>query len=252
MAKSIVVANWKMNPQTAKEAVLLFRAVSRGIHGIKNIDVVIAPPFPHLGMLHASSFKFHGALAAQDCFWEDRGAFTGEVSPTMLKALGVSHIIIGHSERRMHLGETDDMVNKKIKAALKAGLTPILCVGEKTRERANEIPALVGEQVKKVLAGLKKNEFKNGIIAYEPVWAIGTGTADTAEGATRAAMYIRKVVRDMFGGKIADSLRVIYGGSVSAKNAASFISRDIRGMEGLLVGGASLKADEFIQIVKAV
>lgn len=252
MAKAIVIANWKMNPQTLREASGLFRAVAKGVRGIKNVDVVIAPSFVYLSHLTPNTYHLAPRLAAQDCFWEDRGAYTGEVSPTMLKSLGVTHVIIGHSERRMHLGETGEMVNKKIKSALKAGLTPILCVGERVRERANEIPVFVGEQVKKALAGLKKGEFKNGIIAYEPVWAIGTGTPDTSEGATRAALYIRKVVRDMLGGNVADSLRVVYGGSVNAKNAASFISKDIRGMEGMLVGGASLKADEFIQIVKSV
>lgn len=252
MLKPIIVANWKMNPQTATDAVRLFRAVAKGVRGVKNVEVIIAPPFVYLASLKAKSYKLQAYLAAQDCFWEERGAYTGEVSPAMLKALGVTHVIIGHSERRQYLGETDEMVNKKIKAALRAGLKPILCVGERVRERKNEIPASVGEQVKKALAGLKKNEFKNGVIAYEPVWAIGTGTADTPESATRAALYIRKIVRDMFGAGTADSLRVIYGGSVSAKNAASFISRDIRGMEGLLVGGASLKAEEFVEIVKSV
>ncbi|MDO8600635.1 MAG: triose-phosphate isomerase [bacterium] len=250
--KSIVIANWKMNPQILREASGLFRAVAKGVRGIKNIDVVIAPPFVYLPLLEVGRGKSVVALAAQDSFWEDRGAYTGEISPTMLKALGVTYVIIGHSERRMHLGETDEMVNKKIKAVLKAGLTPVLCVGERTRERVNEIPVFVGEQVKKALVGLKKGEFKNGVIAYEPVWAIGTGTPDTPEGATRAALYIRKIVRDMLGGNVADSLRVIYGGSVNAGNAASFISRDIRGMEGMLVGGASLKAEEFIEIVRRV
>lgn len=258
--KPLVVANWKMNPQTAKEAALLFRTVAKGIHGVKNVDVVIAPPFVYLSSFSIqpvrvsagghSAFSIH--LAAQDCFWEERGAYTGEISPVMLKALGVTHVILGHSERRAHLGETDEMVNKKIKAALHAGLKPIVCVGERERERENEIPASVGEQVKKALAGLKRGEFKNGIIAYEPVWAIGTGTADTPESVMRAALYIRKIVRDMFGRVSAKSLRVIYGGSVSAKNAASFLSRDIRGMEGLLVGVASLDADEFVRIVMSV
>jgi triosephosphate isomerase (TIM) len=250
--KAIVIANWKMNPGTALEAKRLFRDVAKGVRGVKNVDIVIAPPFVHISAFGVQRSAFRVALAAQDCFWEERGAYTGEISPAMLKNLGVSYVIIGHSERRQHLGETDEMVNKKIKAALKAGLTPIVCVGERMRERANEIPEIVGEQVKKALLGLKKGEFKNGIIAYEPVWAIGTGTADTPESAVRAALYIRKVVRDILGGKSADSLRVVYGGSVNAKNAASYISRDIRGMEGMLVGGASLRAEEFIQIVKSI
>lgn len=250
--KPLVVANWKMNPQSAQEAASLFRAVTKGIRAVKNVEVIIAPPFVYLSSFGVSRSALRVALAAQDCFWENQGAFTGEISSGMLKALGATHVIIGHSERRQYLGETDEMVNKKIKAALKAGLTPILCVGERMRERANEIPAFVGEQVKKALAGLKRNEFKNGIIAYEPIWAIGTGTADTSENATRAALYIRKIVRDIFGRASVESLRVIYGGSVNAKNATRFISRDIRGMEGLLVGGASLKAEEFVEIVRSV
>lgn len=252
MARAIVIANWKMNPQTAKEAAVLFRAVSRGIRGVKNVDVAIAPPFVYFQKLQAESGKRKAALAAQDIFWEERGAYTGEISPAMLKTLGARYGIIGHSERRIHLGETDEMVNKKIKAALQSGLIPVLCVGERIRERPDEIPASVGEQVKKALAGLKRGDFKNGIIAYEPVWAIGTGTPETPDGATRAALYIRKIVRDMLGQKTADSVRVIYGGSVNAKNAAAFISRDIRGMEGLLVGGASLNAEEFVEIVRSV
>ena len=252
MVKKIIIANWKMNPVMLKEARRLFDKVKKGVRRAKNVEVVICPPFVFLADLKPKTYKLKPQLGAQNVFWQEKGAFTGEISPAMLKELGVTHVIIGHSERKKWLGETDEMINKKVKAVLKAGLTPILCVGEWEREAAGEIPRIVEEQVRAALKGIKKGDFKNGIIAYEPVWAIGTGRAETPDNATRAALYIRRIVKGVLGSNTAEKIRVIYGGSVNSQNAALFIAKDIRGMEGMLVGGASLNAEEFIKIVKAV
>ena len=250
MHKSIIIANWKLNPGTASEARLLFSAVKKGVAGIRNAEVVVCPPFVYLPAL--SEIRRAASLGAQDCFWEDKGAYTGEVSSSMLKEFGVTHVIVGHSERRNWLGETDEMIARKIKAVLKEKLMPVLCVGERERDSSGDIPVVVEEQICAALSGLKKGEFKNGIIAYEPVWAIGTGRPDTPDDAARAAIFIRKIVKKVLGKTAGEGVRIIYGGSVNAKNAASFILKDIRGMEGMLVGGASLKADEFVQIVKSI
>ena len=246
-----------MNPPTLKDARRLFDKVKKGIRRTRNVEVVICPSFVHiyevrLRKIFTKSDFVRLKLGAQNAFWQEGGPYTGEVSPTMLKELGITHVIIGHSERKKWLGETDEMINKKVKTALKHGLIPILCVGEWEREVANEIPHIVEEQVRAALKGIKKGDFKNGIVAYEPVWAIGTGKAETPDNATRAALYIRRIVKSVLGSKTADKIRVIYGGSVNSQNAASFIAKDIRGMEGMLVGGASLHADEFVKIVRAV
>ena len=245
--KRIIIANWKMNPSTLKEAKRLFVQVKKEVRRTRNVEVVICPSFVHiyevrLRKIFTKSDFVRLKLGAQNAFWQEGGPYTGEVSPAMLKELGVTHVIIGHSERKKWLGETDEMINKKVKAVLKAGLVPILCVGEWEREVANEIPHIVEEQVRAALKGIKKGDFKNGIIAYEPVWAIGTGKAETPDNATRAALYIRKIVKSVLGSKTADKIRIIYGGSVNSRNAASFIAKEIRGVEGGLVGGARLKA----------
>ena len=250
--KKIIIANWKMNPVSSKDAVKLFEGVKKGIQKAKNADIVICPSFIHLFALLKNKGRSRVFIGAEDTFWEHKGPFTGEISPVMLKDLGVTHVIIGHSERRRWLGETDEMVNKKIKAALKAGLIPIICVGEREREIEGEIPEIVEEQLRSALKGLRRGQFKNGIIAYEPVWAIGTGVPETPDNATKAAIFIRKIVKSVLGKNTAEKVRIIYGGSVNATNSASFIAREIRGMEGMLVGGASLDANEFIKIVKSV
>ncbi len=252
MIKKIVIGNWKMNPGTVSEAKRLFRAVGKGVRSKKNVDVVIAPPFVYVSLLVVGSRKSAVALAAQDLFWEEKGAYTGEVSGAMLKSLGVRYVIVGHSERRMHLGETDEMINKKIKAALKAGLTPILCIGERERNHLEDTLSFLREQLKKDFAGIKPEAAKKVIVAYEPIWAIGTGKAENPDDAQKIAVYIRRVLQKLLNSKAALAIRIIYGGSVNAKNASSFVGGGVRGMEGLLVGGASLKADEFVKIVRSV
>lgn len=221
--KPLIVANWKMNPPALKGAKLLFDSIGRGIKNIKNAEVVICPPFPFISGLKSDILNLK--LGGQDCFWEDKGAFTGEVSAFMLKSLGCHYVIVGHSERRKYFNETDRTVNKKIKAALENGLKPILCV-------ENVL------QVKKGLKGVLRKEFKNLIIAYEPVFAIGTGKPCSPEKAERMRREIKSVI----------NVPVLYGGSVNSQNAGDYVKE--AKFQGLLVGGASLNPQEFAKIVR--
>jgi len=240
--KSLIIANWKCNPLTLKGAKFLFKEIEKGIRDIKNIEVVICPPFTQL-LAFNNQLLTNLKLGAQNCFWEESGAYTGEVSPVMLKDLGCQYVIIGHSERRA-LGETDEMINKKIKAVLKEGLKPILCIGEKREERKkrktfNVLRNQVQENLKRI-----KNwelEIENLIIAYEPVWAIGTGKPCYPEDAKKVYLFLRKIFKKN---------QILYGGSVNSKNAKDYIKK--AGFQGLLVGGASLDAEEFIKIVKSL
>jgi len=192
----------------------------------------------------ASSIRF----GAQDCFWEQQGAYTGEISPLMLKDLGCQYIIIGHSERRQYFQETDEMINQKIKAALKARLKPILCLGEEIKNSTDYL--VIEQQLKKALTRVSAGRIRDIVIAYEPVWAIGTGQPCLPDEAMKTALFIRKILTKLYSRKIAEQVRVLYGGRVTAENAADYV-RGAR-MDGLLVGGASLNATEFIKIVEAV
>jgi len=212
--KPIVVANWKMNPLSLAEAKKLFNSVTQGTRKIKGVTVVICPPFIYLSSL--------GANGSQDCFFEEKGAFTGEVSVKMLKNLGCRYVIVGHSERRQYQKETDEMVNKKLKSVLEEGLKPILCIANLS-------------QLKKSLKGVPKEGFNNLILAYEPVFAIGTGKPCSVDKAKRMRISIKK----------AAGVPVLYGGSVNGENAKDYIKEG--GFNGLLVGGASLKSKEFIE-----
>lgn len=252
MAKPLIVANWKMNPAAFREAERLFLAAREGVKRVRGVNVVICPPFPWLAGLSQKYSKPSCAFGAQDVFWAESGAYTGEVSPLMLKSSRVKYVIVGHSERRRFLGETDEAVNKKVRAVLKAGLIPIIAIGEDVQDSQDVVPSVIARELHGALHGLARRQIGRTVIAYEPVWAIGTGKADTPDNATRRAIYIRKLLVRMAGAEIASSVRILYGGSVTAKNAASFLSTDIRGMDGLLVGGASLKAGEFVNIVRAV
>lgn len=217
--KKIIVANWKMNPSTIKEAKELFDKV-------KNTGAIICAPFAYLSELKSDN------LCAQNCCWESSGAYTGEISPNMLRDSGVTYVIIGHSERRIHFQETDEMINKKLKAALAADLKPVLCIGEKKEEDAKEV---IERQLKYDLGGISEKDLKKIIIAYEPVWAIGTGDSCESGRAKEALEFIKEKFNN----------KVLYGGSVNSKISKNYI--DV-GFDGLLVGGASLKADEFIKI----
>jgi len=235
--KPLIVANWKMNPLTLKGAKLLFDAVKRGVKDIKNVEIVICPPFIYLSNIQY--LKSNIKLGAQDCFWSERGAFTGEISPLMLKDLGVEYVTLGHSERRK-LGETDEMINKKIKAALKVKLKPILCIGETEKERkAGKTFQILKTQLKKAFVNLSNSQIVNLSIAYEPVWAIGTGNPCEPKEAKKVYLFLRKILKN---------IPILYGGSANSENAASYIQE--ANFQGLLVGGASLKAKEFIKLVK--
>jgi triosephosphate isomerase len=236
--KPLIVANWKMNPITLAEAKQLFNSVKKGIKNIKNVEIVICPPFVYLSNFQISNSNFK--LGAQDCFYEQKGPFTGEISPKMLKNLGCRYVILGHSERRK-LGETDQMINKKIKAALKTGLKPILCLGDKSRKSKKDIKEVLS-QLKNCLKGIKKSDFKNIILTYEPVWAVGTGRPCDYREAKKAKEFIKKYV-PLY-------LPILYGGSVNAGNAANYIKE--AGFQGLLIGGASLNPREFIKIISSL
>lgn len=252
--KKIIIANWKMNPKSPRDALLLADRVGRGVKGIKNVDVVLAPPFVFLR--DVSSFKLRGSrfkLSAQDVFWENPpaggGAYTGEISASQLKALGVRLIIVGHSERRA-LGETNEIIRKKLKAVLESGTQAVLCVGEKEKERDVVFPKIIRDEIHEGLRKIKKPLLKNLIIAYEPIWAIGTGMADTPKDVYEMTVLIRRELYKMFGKKIASKVPILYGGSVTAENAAEFVEKSA--VDGLLIGGASLNPKSFVNIIKEV
>ncbi len=248
LMKKLIIANWKMNPATLQEAVILARKIEKDIPKTPNVEVVIAPPFPFLVPVAGALKK--SKLGAQNMFWEKEGARTGEISYMMLKNLCVSYCIIGHSERRA-LGETDGEINKKIKAALKSRIVPVLAIGEKKRMPESSMRRVLETQLKKDLSGISKISFKNGVIAYEPVWAIGTGLSATPWHAHKALGIIRETLKRLWKTKHVPT-RILYGGSVNAKNAGPFVSTKGGGMDGMLVGGASLNAKEFIGIIRAV
>ncbi len=234
--ENLIVANWKMNPSSQKEAKEIFDAIRDGVKGL-NSEVVICPPAVYL---YASRFG-EGiiSMGAQNVFFEEKGAFTGEISPVMVKDLGVEYVIIGHSERRKYFGETDEFINKKIKKSLEAGLKIIFCIGETEQERnSGKKNEVLERQIKMGLDGV--NDFENINIAYEPVWAIGTGKNCGIEETKEAIEFIK----GFFTG------RILYGGSVKSDNSGEYIKE--AGANGLLVGGASLKADEFVKIVESV
>lgn len=250
MKKPFIVANWKMNPDTPGRAVLLANNIERSIARMRNVDVVIASPFPFL--LPIAAVIKHAKLGAQNVFWEDIGAYTGEVSWHQLKYLKVEYVIVGHSERRLFLGETDEMVNKKVRALLENGMTPILCVGERERV-SDDMPEIVGMQIEAALKGIKKNLLKKIVVAYEPVWAISTmpnAHPDSPENAFRAMIYIRQIISKLCGRACGKEVKVIYGGSVNEKNIRAFLMDGH--MEGALVGGASIDPKKFSAVLAAL
>lgn len=239
--RKLLIANWKCNPDTAPRALALARKIHAGIPLGKGVDVAIAPPFPFLQLVSGALTR--AELGAQDLFWEDLGPYTGEVSWRQLKHFGVKYAIVGHSERRALLGETDEMINKKVHAAQGAGITPVLCVGEPKEVRKSGIAAAkryVAAQLEKDLDGVRKGKI---VIAYEPIWAIGTGTPDSPKSAAEMIHYIKERVPH----EMRKTLRVLYGGSLSAANADVFLKEPE--IEGALVGGASLNPKDFIKII---
>lgn len=253
------IANWKMNPVRIEEAEALLTAALKGMGRLdlgKDKTVVICPPFVFLERMKKNLLQKTRAifLGAQDCFWEEKGAFTGEVSPLMLKGMGCDYVIIGHSERKQYKGETEETINRKLKAALKTRLIPVLCVGEKSRDNFDDegkiqsgLGLVLREQLQGALRDISKTALGKIIFAYEPVWAVGTGIAAAPDDALSASMFIRKIIADLYGDReLARRLPVLYGGSVDAANAAGFLRA---GLDGFLIGGASLEPREFAKIV---
>ncbi len=250
MRKTIIAGNWKMY-KTITQAIELANGLKRELFDldIQFIDIVLCPPFTALSEVSEVIVDSNLQLGAQDAFWQDEGAFTGEVSPLILKDAGCKFAIIGHSERRQYFGETNETVNKKIKAVLKQGLTPIVCVGETLKEReSNETFAVLDDHIQQGLKDITEEEISKIVIAYEPVWAIGTGKTATPGQAQEAQKYIRKLLEKMYNQDIAGSLRIQYGGSVKPENISELmLEPDI---DGALVGGASLTIEAFSAIVK--
>jgi triosephosphate isomerase len=248
MRKPVIAGNWKLFKKTA-EALQLVQELSPLVKDVKDVEIVIAPSFTVLGPVRSLLFDSAISVAGQDCFWEEEGAYTGEVSPSMLVDAGCSHVIIGHSERRQLFAETDEKINKKIRAAIRAGLTAIFCIGETLQEReAGQTFAVLDCQLKKGLDSLFPDEIENVILAYEPVWAIGTGKTATAEQAQESHAFIRQLIAELYSTSLADGIRILYGGSVKPDNIRSLMLQP--DIDGALVGGASLTAESFASIIR--
>jgi len=248
MRKPFIAGNWKMY-KTIEEAVALVHDLRAALDGLVGCDVAVCPPFPALAAVRQALAGSTICLGAQNVYWEEQGAFTGEVSPRMLQGL-CDYVIIGHSERRTLFGETDEMANKKLHAALAAGLKPILCVGENLQQnRAGETEAFVGGQVRAAFAGITADQARLITVAYEPIWAIGTGVPATGEGANAIiGGTVRGTLAGLFGDDVAQDIRIQYGGSVKPDNIAEFMAQPE--VDGALVGGASLKAADLAGIVR--
>ena len=246
--KAIIAGNWKMN-KTPAEAKELLNSITPLVKDA-DCDVIACVPFVDLQTALDATEGTNVKIGAENCHWEKSGAFTGEISADMLKAMGIEYVIIGHSERRQYFGETDVTVNKRVRAALDAGLTVILCVGELLSEREQGITAeTVSLQTKVALQGVTADELSKIVIAYEPVWAIGTGLTATADQAEEVCAIIRNVLADLYCEKCAQSVTIQYGGSMNDANAAELLSKE--NVDGGLIGGASLVAEKFAAIVKA-
>ena len=248
MGKYVIAGNWKMN-KTPAEAKVLIEEI-KPLVADASCDVVVGVPFVDLHVALEATAGTNIGVAAQNCHWAESGAFTAEISAGMLKEMGVGYVIIGHSERRQYFGETDQTVNKRVRAALDAGLTVILCVGEYLEQREQGVTAEVcAMQTKIALCGVSAEEMSRIIIAYEPVWAIGTGRTATAEQANEVCAQIRDVVKGLYNAEVAQAVTVQYGGSMNAANAAELLAQS--DVDGGLIGGASLKAADFAVIVNA-
>ncbi len=246
-SQRLIVANWKMNPETPEAAREIFLATRRVGDKLKRTETIMCPPAIYFaGLAKLASKKVH--IGAQNLFWENSGSYTGEISSTMVKSSGGSHVIVGHSERR-ELGETNEMINKKVLAALKQELTVILCIGEKERDAHGEYLSFVKQQLGSALSGIQKKFVENFIIAYEPVWAIGKSDREAMKGSDMYEMYIyiKKVLTEMLGREYAETIPVLYGGSVSALNAEDILNNGH--VNGLLVGRQSLDPIQFKDIL---
>ncbi|MBA4318170.1 MAG: triose-phosphate isomerase [Flavobacterium sp.] len=250
MRKKVIAGNWKMNKNLG-ESISLFKEIKIAVLNVPGkVDVILCPPYTSLetgaNLLKESPVK----LGAQNMHFEESGAFTGEISASMLKSVGCEYVILGHSERRTIFKETDEIINKKMKKALLNGLKPIFCVGETLEERENNITEkVVQTQITTGLSEIPENEMKNVIIAYEPVWAIGTGRNATKQQAEEVHVFIRNLVKNLYSVAISENITIQYGGSVKADNSKELLS--MPNIDGALVGGACLKADSFVEIIKS-
>jgi len=248
MRTPIIAGNWKMN-LTRGESAALVEDLKQRTAEIEGVEVVVCPPFTALETVVAKCSGTNITVGAQNMYWETAGAFTGEISPLMLRDVGCKYVIIGHSERRQLFGETNESVSKKVKAALEHRLVPIICVGETLAQREAGITDRVcREQLQEGLKNVGKILGEEIVIAYEPVWAIGTGKSASAKDADHVNNYIRLLLANMFGSKAAEKVRILYGGSVKPENVEEFIAQP--NIDGALVGGASLKADSFSEIIR--
>ncbi len=246
MRKPIIAGNWKMN-NTISQSLKLIDEI-KGYNLNENVEVVVCVPFTSLYEVKKELKGTNIKLGAQNMHWEDSGAYTGEISPLMLKEIGIDYCIIGHSERRQYFNETDETVNKKIKSALRHGIKPIVCVGEtlEDREKAKE-KEIVKEQVLKALEDIKEEEIENIVIAYEPIWAIGTGKTASSDDANEMCGFIRETIVRKYGADVGKSIRIQYGGSVKPNNIKELMDKEE--IDGALVGGASLNASDFVKLI---
>lgn len=250
MRKKFVAGNWKMN-KTVAGSIALASEVLRHLGSDLPCEVALAPTFVSLEVVHQVIKGTPIKLAAQNCHYENEGAFTGEISAEMLKSVGCDYVILGHSERRQYFGETDAIINRKVKRVLSESMHAILCVGETLEEREqNRTEAVVEAQVRACLEGVAANDMQRVVIAYEPVWAIGTGKTATPEQAEEVHRFIRHLISTMYSAEVAENLTIQYGGSVKGSNAKELFA--MPNIDGGLIGGASLRAEEFAQIVKSI
>ena len=250
MRKKLIAGNWKMNT-TSDTSVALLTGLVDGLSDetLEKVDVVVCPPFTSLAKANEVIKNKKIGIGAQNIHQKDEGAYTGEISAPMVKSLNCAYVILGHSERRQYFGETNHLINAKIKNALKHELKPILCVGETLEERENNVHMkIVDDQVTLCLKELTKDDMKNVIIAYEPVWAIGTGKTATPDMANEMHLIIREALENIFGKETSDATRILYGGSMNDKNSAELLAKP--DIDGGLIGGAALKADSFIKIIE--
>ncbi|MFX1500949.1 MAG: triose-phosphate isomerase [Promethearchaeota archaeon] len=250
MRKPVIGGNWKMNRGTPIEAKDMLESIIPRVEGIDNVDIIIAPPYTVLTRAYEILKGTNIKLGAQNMYFEDKGAFTGEISPKFLKEIGVEYIILGHSERRDIFKETDSLINKKIKKALLINLKPIVCIGEHLEEReTGRTKEIIEYQINETFKDISKEDMKKIIIAYEPIWAIGTGKTATPDQAEEIHIFIRELLARKYDKEIADIVRIQYGGSIKPNNAEDLFNK--KNIDGGLVGGASLDSNSLFQIIKA-
>jgi len=248
--KKIVVGNWKMNLNKGSASALI-RDIKSRVDDFGHIDVGIAPPFVYLPLAVEMARNTSLIISAQNCYPKSSGAYTGEISPSMLSDIGVKMCIVGHSERRQYFSESDDFISEKVRSLLDVKINPILCVGETLEERENnKIFDIIEGQMKNCLSSVKEDDILRVLIAYEPVWAIGTGRNATPEQAEEVHKFIRSIISDIYDDKISEEIRIMYGGSVNPSNAYNLMS--MKNIDGALVGGASIKSDDFCEILNSI